>query len=186
MGLTVQPEGKVLKIIESNRARESAIPIYGGDDTPPTQDQYVTRLLRARARQPRRREGGARSLEEPSDGDITVYAPTNTLVITDLGAEHPPHGGGGQAARRADGRREDLGHQAAHRVGDRDGDDAVERSSASPRAARRRRAPGARRREPRRARPARAGAGRRRASRAAAATRSVGVADHPRRSAATC
>jgi len=83
MGLTVQPEGKVLKIIESNRARESAIPIYGGDNNPPSQDQFVTRLLRLEHVSPEEVKGVLDRLKS-RDGDITAYPPTNTLVITDL------------------------------------------------------------------------------------------------------
>src|SRR5207302_9794338 len=83
MGLTVQPEGKVLKIIESNRARESAIPIYSGKNEAPTQDQFVTRLLRLEHVSPDELKTVLDRLKS-RDGDITSYAPTNTLVITDL------------------------------------------------------------------------------------------------------
>ncbi|HZS39731.1 MAG TPA: type II secretion system secretin GspD [Polyangia bacterium] len=83
MGLTVQPEGKVLKVIESNRARESAIPIYGTENNPPSQDQFVTRLLRLEHVTPDDVKVVLDRLRG-RDGDITVYAPTNTLVITDL------------------------------------------------------------------------------------------------------
>jgi general secretion pathway protein D len=84
MGLTVQPQGKVLKIIESNRARESAIPLYDSETTPPTQDQYVTRMLRLEHAELNDVKQVLDRLRS-KDGDITVYAPTNTLVITDLG-----------------------------------------------------------------------------------------------------
>ncbi|MDB4966663.1 MAG: hypothetical protein JWN44_2352 [Myxococcales bacterium] len=83
MGLTVQPEGKVLKIIETNRARESAIPIYGGNNEAPNQDQFVTRLLRLEHVSPDELKVVLDRLKS-RDGDITSYAPTNTLVITDL------------------------------------------------------------------------------------------------------
>jgi general secretion pathway protein D len=83
MGLTVQPEGKVLKIIETNRARESAIPIYGDGEQPPTQDQYVTRLMRLEHVSPDDVKAVLERLKS-RDGDVTPYAPTNTLVITDL------------------------------------------------------------------------------------------------------
>lgn len=82
MGLTVQPQGKVLKVIESNRARESAIPIYS-ESNPPRQDQYVTRLLRLEHVSPEDVKGVLDRLKS-RDGDITAYGPTNTLVITDL------------------------------------------------------------------------------------------------------
>lgn len=83
MGLTVQPEGRVLKIIESNRARESSIPVYGPGEPVPRSEQYVTRLLRLRyittdeVVQVLNRLKGR-------DGDIMPYATSNTLVITDL------------------------------------------------------------------------------------------------------
>ncbi len=83
MGLTVQPQGKVLKIIESARARESAIPIYSQDNNPPAQDQYVTRLLRLE-HVPVEDVKGVLDRLKGKDADITVYGPTNTLVITDL------------------------------------------------------------------------------------------------------
>lgn len=85
MGLTVQPEGKVLKIIETNRARESAIPTYGGEGSPPPDDQFVTRLLRLEHVSPDEVKVVLDRLKS-RDGDITSYAPTNTLVITDLGS----------------------------------------------------------------------------------------------------
>jgi general secretion pathway protein D len=83
MGLTVQPEGKVLKIIETNRARESAIPIYSDSEAPPSQDQYVTRLMRLEHVSPDDIKVVLERLKS-RDGDVTPYAPTNTLVITDL------------------------------------------------------------------------------------------------------
>ncbi|HEY7957175.1 MAG TPA: type II secretion system secretin GspD [Polyangia bacterium] len=84
MGLTVQPEGKVLKIIESNRARESAIPVYGEQATPPTNDSYVTRMMHIEHADLNDVKQVLDRLRS-RDGDITVYPPTNTLVITDLG-----------------------------------------------------------------------------------------------------
>jgi general secretion pathway protein D len=83
MGLTVQPEGKVLKIIESNRARESAIPLYGAGQEAPTQDQFVTSLMRLEHVSPDDVKVVLDRLKS-RDGDITAYPPTNTLVITDL------------------------------------------------------------------------------------------------------
>jgi general secretion pathway protein D len=83
MGLTVQPQGKVLKIIESARARESAIPIYSEGNNPPSQDQYVTRLLRL-DNVPVDELKTVLDRLKGKDGDITVYPPTNTLIITDL------------------------------------------------------------------------------------------------------
>lgn len=86
MGLTVQPQGRVLKIIDSNRAKESAIPIYKNDGSdPPAQDQYVTRLLRLEYVSTEDIVAVISKLKS-KDGDIIPYPPTNTLVITDLGS----------------------------------------------------------------------------------------------------
>ena len=83
MGLTVQPQGKVLKIIETNRARESAIPIFSEDSQPANQDQYVTKLMHLEHVSPDEVKPVIERLKG-KDGDVTTYAPTNTLVITDL------------------------------------------------------------------------------------------------------
>lgn len=85
MGLTIQPEGKVLKIIESNRARESSIPIIGTDEVPPSRDQYVTRLLRLKYAELNDVKTVLDRLKS-KDGDITAYPPSNTLIITDIGS----------------------------------------------------------------------------------------------------
>jgi general secretion pathway protein D len=83
MGLTVQPDGKVLKIIESNRAREASIPVLNPGDVVPREERYVTRLLRLKyitadeVVQVLNRLKGR-------DGDIMPYAAANTLVVTDL------------------------------------------------------------------------------------------------------
>lgn len=83
MGLTVQPEGRVLKIIESNRARESSIPVYGPGEPVPRSEQYVTRLLRLRYITTEEVVQVLNRLKG-RDGDIMPYATSNTLVITDL------------------------------------------------------------------------------------------------------
>lgn len=83
MGLTVQPDGKVLKIIESNRARESSIPVISPGNEPPLTEQYVTKMLRLNHVYPDEIVQVLNRLKG-RDGDITPYAPTNMLVITDL------------------------------------------------------------------------------------------------------
>src|SRR6185312_9701544 len=46
VGLTVQPSGKVLRIIETVKAKSAPIPLYGEDSDVPTNESYVTRLIR--------------------------------------------------------------------------------------------------------------------------------------------
>ncbi|MFO0574935.1 MAG: type II secretion system secretin GspD [Polyangia bacterium] len=83
MGLTVQPDGKVLKIIESSRARESSIPVVAPGEVVPRAEQFVTRLLRLKNITPDEVVQVLNRLKG-RDGDIMPYATTNTLVITDL------------------------------------------------------------------------------------------------------
>ena len=83
MGMTVQPQGQVLKIIESNRARESSIPVYAPGDPVPRSEQFVTRLLRLKYITTEEVVQVLNRLKG-RDGDIMPYATTNTLVITDL------------------------------------------------------------------------------------------------------
>ena len=83
MGLTVQPDGRVLKIIESNHARESSIPVINPGEAVPRTEQYVTRLLRLKYITTEEVVQVLSRLKG-RDGDITPYSTTNTLVITDL------------------------------------------------------------------------------------------------------
>ncbi len=83
MGLTVQPDGKVLKLIESNRARESSIPVIGPGEEPPSTEQFVTKMLRLSHVYPDEILTVLNRLKG-RDGDIQPYAATNTLIITDL------------------------------------------------------------------------------------------------------
>ncbi len=83
MGLTVQPDGRVLKIIESNHARESPIPVITPGEAVPRTEQYVTRMLRLKYITTEEVVQVLSRLKG-RDGDITPYSTTNTLIITDL------------------------------------------------------------------------------------------------------
>ena len=83
MGLTVQPDGKVLKIIESNRAREASIPVIGAGEVVPREERYVTRLMRLKYITTEEVVQVLNRLKG-RDGDIMPYAAANTLVVTDL------------------------------------------------------------------------------------------------------
>jgi general secretion pathway protein D len=82
MGLTIEPAGKFLKIIESPRAKEVAIPTSDGELPLPDGDQFVTRLVRLQ-------HVGADELAnvlgrlKGKEADVVIYAPSNTLIITD-------------------------------------------------------------------------------------------------------
>ncbi|MFI5290513.1 MAG: type II secretion system secretin GspD, partial [Polyangia bacterium] len=59
-------------------------PVYGEQATPPTNDSYVTRMMHIEHADLNDVKQVLDRLRS-RDGDITVYPPTNTLVITDLG-----------------------------------------------------------------------------------------------------
>ena len=85
-GLTVIPHGRFLKIVETGGVATQDTPMYAaGQAGAPAEDRYVTRIHRL----------GHVSAEEVAnvlghfktkDGDITVYAPGNLLIITDTGS----------------------------------------------------------------------------------------------------
>jgi len=84
-GLTVVPAGRYLKIIESSGSSATPLPVYREGEVVPVEERMVTRLHRLS-------HVSAEDISEvlgrfkSRDGDVTVYAPTNTLIITDTGA----------------------------------------------------------------------------------------------------
>lgn len=83
-GLTLVPAGKFLKIVETPGIENMPIPLYTGQGNAPGDDRFITRMLRL----------GNVSAEDVAqllgrfkskDGNVTAYAPTNTLIITDTG-----------------------------------------------------------------------------------------------------
>lgn len=84
-GMTVVPSGRYLKVEETAGAATQVLPTYGAGQDAPADDRFITRVVRLRSI----------SADDAStvlghfksrDGDITPYAATNTLIITDLAA----------------------------------------------------------------------------------------------------
>ncbi len=85
-GFTIVPAGRYLKIVEANQIERQTVPMYGDGSAVPATDRYVTRI---------------HHLEHLSAEDVTTllarfasrtanitsYAPTNMLIITDTGAQ---------------------------------------------------------------------------------------------------
>ena len=86
MGLTVQPQGlrgrEVYTVIESNQSHERAVPFIGPDGTPPSSDQFVTKMVRLKNVSPEEMLAVLQKLKS-KDGDIASFGPTQTLLITD-------------------------------------------------------------------------------------------------------
>jgi general secretion pathway protein D len=83
-GLTVIPAGRYLKILAVGGSTGQNTPILKGKGVPPG-DQIVTRLHRLNHVSG---DDLAPLLDrfKSADGDITVYSPSNTLIITDYGS----------------------------------------------------------------------------------------------------
>ncbi|HLK89907.1 MAG TPA: type II secretion system secretin GspD [Polyangia bacterium] len=83
VGLTVQPSGHVLRIIETVKAKSAPIPLYGEDSDVPTNESYVTRLIRVENADPNEVAQVLGRLKG-EQGDVIVYAPQGALIVTDL------------------------------------------------------------------------------------------------------
>ncbi len=81
-GLTVIPHGKFLKIVESAGVATQTTPIYGSGQPVPPDDRYITRLYRL-AHVSAEEASGLLGKFKSKDGDISVYAPGNLLILTD-------------------------------------------------------------------------------------------------------
>lgn len=81
-GLTVMPSGRYLKIVPNKNAIANTTPITRNV---PNRDQIVTRLQPLTYVSADELSGLLTKFKSP-EGDITVYSPTNTLIITDYGS----------------------------------------------------------------------------------------------------
>jgi general secretion pathway protein D len=82
VGLTVEPSGKFLRIIETLRAKSTSIPVYGMDADMPAGENYVTRLVRVENADVNEMATVLGRLKG-EQGDIIPYAPQSALIITD-------------------------------------------------------------------------------------------------------
>lgn len=83
-GLTVVPSGKFLKIRKVQDATTDSIETYAGAYFP-TSDMLITRIVKLQYINAEELQKTLRPLSNKL-GDITPYAPTNSLIITDLGS----------------------------------------------------------------------------------------------------
>ncbi|HJL18974.1 MAG TPA: type II secretion system secretin GspD [Sandaracinaceae bacterium LLY-WYZ-13_1] len=83
-GMTVVPSGRYLKIVETSGAESQPLPLYTDGEVTPRQDRYVTRMHRVSNVSA---EDVAQLLSrfKSREGNITAYAPTNTIIMTDTG-----------------------------------------------------------------------------------------------------
>lgn len=84
-GLTIVPNGKFLEIVASGEARSKGGPIFGVNSAGPNTDQMVTRLVQL-DHIPAEEILPVIEKFKTGAADITIYGPTNTMIITDTGS----------------------------------------------------------------------------------------------------
>lgn len=84
-GLTVVPRGAFWEVVETAKAKQMPLPFYGTKAEVPAEDRLVTRIVRLENIDVKEIEP-VLSKFKSAVGDITSYAPGNSLIITDLGS----------------------------------------------------------------------------------------------------
>ncbi|MGH7281761.1 MAG: secretin N-terminal domain-containing protein, partial [Polyangiaceae bacterium] len=85
-GLTVIPQGRFLKIVETGNIANETTPIEGPNQGTPSEDRFVTRMIRLHAGNADEM-AGVLSKFKSKEGSVEPYAPGNLLIITDTGAQ---------------------------------------------------------------------------------------------------
>ncbi len=85
-GLTVIPQGRFLKIVETGNIANETTPIEGPTQSTPSEDRFVTRMIRLHAGNADEM-AGVLSKFKSKEGSVEPYAPGNLLIITDTGAQ---------------------------------------------------------------------------------------------------
>jgi general secretion pathway protein D len=84
-GMTVIPHGPFLKIVDTGKIQSEGTPIYGRGTPLPNTDRYITRLYRVQ-NAPAEEISQLLTKFKTKEGDISVYAPGQLLIITDTGS----------------------------------------------------------------------------------------------------
>lgn len=84
-GLTVVPSGPFYKIVETAKAKTEVVPIFLNSEAVPAEDRLVTRIVNLKHIDVND-VSQVLSKFKTQAGDITVYQPGNSLIITDLGS----------------------------------------------------------------------------------------------------
>jgi len=82
--LTIVPNGNFLEIVPSGEAKQQGAPIFGPKKKGPNDDRMVTRLIQLEHIQGQEILPVIEKFKTKS-ADLTIYAPTNTLIMTDTG-----------------------------------------------------------------------------------------------------
>ncbi len=83
-GMTVVPHGRFLKIVDSGGVVSQSTPVYSRGAPVPDADRYVTRLYRLK-HVPADETAALLAKFKSKEGDISVHAPGQLLILTDTG-----------------------------------------------------------------------------------------------------
>jgi len=83
-GWSIVPSGKFFKVKSARDARNDSVETYAGPYSPDT-DQMITRIIHLKHIQAADVNSKLRTLQSKF-GDINVYEPTNSLIISDFGS----------------------------------------------------------------------------------------------------
>ncbi len=83
--LTITKKGAFHYIVDAPDARSSGAQVLGTKGVVPDEDNIITRLIRLKHIDVKDAEGLAGKFKSKS-GDVFVYGPTNTLIVTDSGS----------------------------------------------------------------------------------------------------
>jgi general secretion pathway protein D len=81
LGLTVEPTGKFLRVVENSKARFTPLPIVGQNQRTPTDRRYVTKLFRLKYIDALDLTNNVLNRLKTETGDIIAYR--SSLIITD-------------------------------------------------------------------------------------------------------
>lgn len=84
-GLTIVPKGAFYEVVETGKAKQMPLPLYGPKSPVPPEDRLVTRIVTLKNIDVKEIEPVLSKFKGPN-GDITSYGPGNSLIITDLGS----------------------------------------------------------------------------------------------------
>ncbi len=84
-GMTVVPHGRFLKIVDSGGIVSQDTPVYSRGAPVPDEDRFITRLYRL-TNVDANEVAQLLSKFKSKEGDISVYAPGQLLILTDTGA----------------------------------------------------------------------------------------------------
>jgi general secretion pathway protein D len=84
-GMTVVPSGRYLKVVESQNIENQVTPVNTGGSPTPADDRFVTRMHRVENISAEDAATLLTRFKSP-EGQVSAYAPTNTLILTDMGS----------------------------------------------------------------------------------------------------